>query len=58
MPNAVPTVALCGVPAVAVIVAGEPATPPAGLKAASMAPQLLEGDNVAEAETLPADTWI
>src|SRR5215467_14935471 len=56
--KAVFTVALCGVPAVAVIVAGTPATPPAGLKAAKMAPQLLAGDSVAEAETLPAAAWI
>jgi hypothetical protein len=31
--NAAPTVALCGVPAVAVMLAGEPATPPAARKA-------------------------
>jgi hypothetical protein len=31
--NTAPTVALCGVPAVAVMLAGEPATPPAARKA-------------------------
>src|SRR5262252_3147288 len=56
--NAVFTVALCGVPAVAVIVAGTPATPPAGLKAARIAPQLLEAESVAVAEATPAAAWI
>src|SRR5438045_273876 len=52
--NAVFTVALCGVPAVAVILAGLPVTPLAGLKAARRAAQLLEGFSVAEAEAVPA----
>lgn len=53
-----PTVALCGVPPVAVIVAGEPATPPAGLKAARRVAQLLEGFSVAVAAAVPATAWI
>src|SRR5882724_5980889 len=57
--NAVPTIALCGVPAVAAMLAGLPATPPpAGLKAARTAPQLPEAANVAVAEAVPAAVWI
>lgn len=54
--NAVLTVALCGVPEEAVMLAGVPAPPPppAGLKAARTAPQLLEADSVAEVEAVPA----
>ncbi len=58
MPNAVLTVALCGVPAVAVIVAGTPATPPTGLKAAKIAPQLSDELSDALTEAEPAAVWI
>src|SRR5690349_1763233 len=56
--NAVFTVALCGVPAVAVIVAGTPATPPTGLNAAKTAPQFADAAIVAVAEVVPATVWI
>src|SRR5215470_15871855 len=48
------TVALCGVPALAVTVAGTPATPPAGLNAARTTPQLSVGEIVTPAEVVPA----
>ena len=54
----VPTVVFCGVPAVAVIVAGLPATPPAGLKDARTAPQLSDAVSDAPAEVNPAAVWI
>ena len=55
--NAVLTDALCGVPAVAVIVnAG--AEPVAGLNAAKAAPQLSDAPSDALADTLPAVAWI
>lgn len=54
--KAVLTVALCGVPDVTTMPAGMPAPPVplAALKAARIAPQLLEGLSVAEAEAVPA----
>ncbi len=52
--NAVLTVALWGVPAVAVIVDGLPATPPAGLKAANTTPQVSDAEREAAAEASPA----
>src|SRR5215472_10066472 len=50
------TVALCGVPAVAAILAGMPAPPPppAGLKAAKIAPQVSDELSDAPAEAEPA----
>ena len=54
VPNAVLIVALCGVPAVAVIVEGLPATPPAALTAANTTPQLPDTANEALAEAVPA----
>jgi hypothetical protein len=56
--NAALTVALCGVPAVAVIVEGTPAVPPAALKAASTAPQVSEPVRDAAAEASPETVWI
>ena len=56
-PNAVFTVELCGVPPVAVTLAGAPATPPAGFTAANSAPQLSELASVAPADTNPAAAW-
>src|SRR5438093_1313504 len=56
--NAVFTVAFCGVPAVAAILAGVPATPPTGLNAANTAPQLPDAASVAEAEADPTAAWI
>ena len=56
--KAVPTVAFCGVPTVAAILAGVPATPPTGLNAANTAPQLPDAASVAEAEADPTAAWI
>ncbi len=56
--NAVLTVALCGVPTLAVIVAGTPATPPTGLKAAKITPQLSDELSEALTEAEPAAVCI
>src|SRR5258708_25927629 len=52
--NAVLTVALCGVPAVAVMFDVLPAAPTAALKAANPAPQLSDAASNAPAEASPA----
>src|SRR5260370_16196694 len=52
--NAVLTVALCGVPAVAVMFDGLPAAPTAALNAANPAPQLSDAASEATTEATPA----
>jgi hypothetical protein len=52
--NAVLIVALCGVPAVAVMLDGLPATPTAALNAANPAPQLSDAASVAPADAIAA----
>ncbi len=56
--NAVLMAALWGVPAVAVMLDGVPAVPPAAVKAAKTAPQLPDAANDALAEAIPAVVWI
>ena len=56
--NAVLMFALCGVPAEAVMLEGNPATPLAGLNAAITAPHESDTARAAPIEVAPAVVWI